>query len=154
MPFKSSRKPSRALSETFVLVFDLPNKNPSRRLGFDLFRVRRASQFPHIRSNGPHGYRAREDVLTCYSHHCGVAGSGASSFMLCLANQLLLDRHSVCLGFGLDADVSVRALHRNLTDGSSGFYVPPVQADRRFIALRSRCLRMVKSASVASRSRS
>ena len=84
MLFRNSRKPLRALSETFVLVFDLPNKNPSRRLGFDLFRVRRASQFPHNRSNGPHGYRAREDVLTCYSHHCGVAGSGA-----CLINALL-----------------------------------------------------------------
>ena len=84
----------------------------------------------------------------------GWPGPALASFMSCLANQLRLDRHSVCLGFCLDADVSVRALHRNLTDGSSGFYMPPVQADRRFIALRSRCLRMVKSASVASRSRS
>ena len=77
MPFKSLRKLSRMLSEAFVLVFDLPNKNPSLRLGVDLFRVRRASQFPHARSNSPQDYRAREDVLTCYSHHCGVAGSGA-----------------------------------------------------------------------------
>ena len=79
------------LSEAFVFVFGLPNKNPSLRLGFDLFRVRRASQFPHARSNRLQGYRAREDVLTCYSHHCGVAGSGA-----CLINAFL--GYSIAVG--------------------------------------------------------
>ena len=95
MPFKSLRKPSRMLSEAFVLFFDLPNKNPSLRLGVDLFRVRRASQFPHARSNSPQDYRAREDVLTCFPIIVGLPGPALASFMSCLANQLRLDKHSV-----------------------------------------------------------
>ena len=57
----------------------------------------------------------------------GWPGPAIASSMSSLANQLRLDSYSLIVGFGFDTDVSVRALHRNLTDGSSGFYSPPVQ---------------------------